>query len=154
MHFDDVTTVTGIANSAGTALTFVVPDREKGPHLRTFTDGFGNKASRIMDFVIVSRNTAPPEIYSISPAIGPTETEVTIYGTGFTAANNQVELGQNSIKGVSSLDGRSIKVRITSDFDVSTEHQRSGVSGEWPVSIYVANANGRAATPTVFVVRN
>lgn len=148
IHFGDHT-ITGIANIAGTSLTFVVPNVTKGPYFLTFTSGFGEEALRVMDFTVTLENATAPEMYSISPAIGPNGTTITIYGSGFTATNNQVEFGRSVVKGLPSPDGVSIVVTVAPELDIS-----KATGGEWPILIYLANENGRALKPQVFILKN
>ena len=147
IHFGG-TNITGNANADGTSLTFTVPDIKKGPYELTFTSESGEKAIRIMDFVITNENATAPEIYSISPAIGPNGSTITIYGSGFTPTDNQVEFGLNAVNGVPSSDGKSLVVTVTPGLDLSPQNK-----GEWPVFIYVANANGRVEKPSIFVIK-
>ena len=147
IHFDG-TDITGNASADGTTLTFTVPDIKKGPYELTFTSESGEKAIRIMDFVITDVNATAPEIYSISPAIGPNGSTITIYGSGFTPTDNQVEFGLNAVNGIPSSDGKSLVVTVTPGLDLSPQNK-----GEWPVFIYVANANGRVEKPSIFVIK-
>ncbi len=154
INFDD-TAITGIASSDGTSLTFAIPDIEKGPYELTFTSESGEEAIRIMDFVVTFQNATAPEIFSISPSLGADGTLITIRGTGFTATGNQIEFGQNVVAGVPSSDGKTLKVNVASGLEIPTsaEFSETGVA-EWPVFIYIANANGRVEEPGLFVIRN
>ena len=154
IHFGDEATVTGTA-FGGTALTFIVPNIKKGPYELTFTSESGEEAIRIMDFVITQQNATAPEIFSVSPSLGPDGALITIHGSGFTATGNQIEFGQNVVSNISSSDGKTLKVNVASGLEISSsaEFSETGVA-EWPVFIYVANANGRIEEPGLFVIRN
>ena len=107
-----------------------------------------------MDFVITVENATAPKIFSISPAIGPNGSTITIYGSGFTTTNNQVEFDQNVVKGIPSPDGRSMVVTVNPDIDFPDASVVAGLSyAEWPVFIFVANANGRVEKPAIFVIK-
>lgn len=155
INFGDTHSVTGTATLDGESLTFKVPDITKGPYFLTFTSGSGEEALRIMDFVITVENATAPEIFSISPAIGPNGSQITIYGSGFTLTNNQVEFGQNIVTGIPSPDGKSIVVNVTPNIGLPDASAIPGLDyAEWPVFIYIANANGRTERPSVFVIKN
>ena len=141
------TAVTGIASSDGKSLTFVVPNVNTGPYFLTFDDGAGLEALRVMDFVVTIENATAPEIYSISPSLGPTGTMITISGSGFTATNNTIEFGQKVVSGISSPDGTTLNVAVYPEEEIPP-------GGEWPVFVYLSNANGRALNPSVFIIRN
>jgi peptidoglycan hydrolase-like protein with peptidoglycan-binding domain len=151
IHFNDHI-ATGTASEDGTELVFTVPDIDKGPYELTFTNSSGEKALRIMDFAVVVENAIKPEIYSIFPPSGPLGTEITISGVNFAKENNTINFGQRAVEGVPSEDGKTIKVKVVSDIFMHPDVPNPD-NANWPIWVYLANENGFAPVPAIFLIK-
>lgn len=108
--------------------------------------------------VTITVQPSAPTISQLSPSSGPTSTQVTITGTGFTATNNIVYFDRASISNLNSSNGTSLTFTVPSG--------APGGCGPTPTSpcwsptvfqpgvfykVYVSNANGNSNSANFFV---
>jgi hypothetical protein len=132
----------GIASSDGKTLTFTVPSGIFGPVTLWIRVGNTNGMSNAMTLKVTAPvPAAVPTITALTPTSGPKGTVVTVTGTGFTATNNTVRLGDLvTIPGIASSDGKTLSFTMTLP---------------WPFkpSVKVSNAGGTSNAKTFTVTK-
>lgn len=93
-------------------------------------------------------NTSAPTISWLNPNYGATGTNVTVYGSGFTATNNTVHFGVGVIANLLSTDGTTLSFTVPSQLS-GYGTQNVGL-GTYNVS--VTNGNGYTTTALPFTV--
>lgn len=95
--------------------------------------------------IVATLGTPPPAITSYTPRSGKSGTVVSVSGSGFTSSGNEIYIGPTPIKGIASLDGKTLSFPVT----LETFGSPKGLPGSSftatstvPLWFYVVNANG------------
>ena len=132
----------GFSPSAMGTLDITIPkDGAKGKFDLWFTNTKGQSNKSFI--VVTDVNAVDPEVTSFTPMSGPTYTDITLTGKGFSKEWNEIYLGSKIIKGVTSLDGTTLTFKAEIDVPgVSPGQDMAGVSVSAPFWFYVVNPNG------------
>jgi hypothetical protein len=163
VHFDENNTVTARVIDTTTA-EFTMPTIEPGVYKAWLTQE--RSRSRNIVFNVVSDNSQPVRIDSISPSVLYNNTNITIQGTGFTPEGNLVYLGTFAFHDIPSRDGKTITFNIKpqkiSENDIPQEARAylsdAMIQGildldkiptngkEFPMAVQILNGNGHSNT--------
>lgn len=107
----------------------------------TNANGTSNKNATI---VIVDPNAVPPAVESVTPPTGNFGTSVTITGSGFLPTGNDVYFTTGKITGVSSLDGKTLRVVVPGEPMQGISGTLQGGGFMMMTNVYVTNTNGKS----------
>lgn len=132
----------GLSPSAVGTLDIIIPrDGAKGKFDLWFTNAKGQSNKSFV--VVTDVNAVDPEVSSFTPLSGPTYTDITLTGKGFSKEWNEVYLSSKIIKGITSLDGTTLTFKAEIDVPgVNPGQDVAGVSVSAPLWFYIVNPNG------------
>jgi peptidoglycan hydrolase-like protein with peptidoglycan-binding domain len=136
--------------SAFNALTINVPPLPQGRYDVVINNKQG--VSNSYFFVITGTSTPPVQITSISPTTGRYGDILVIRGSGFTATNNEVITTVGNIKGVPSLDGTTLTIKIE-PLAFQEISKSNNQNKKTPIGIVVVNDNGYAESPVPYTIQ-
>jgi len=135
-----------VSSETGTALTITIPNLPPGKYEVKVKEGSAVSPYGVGIWIGTGDNSPVPTISSISPESGLQGGTFTVYGTGFTKENNDAITTFGILRGLPSVDGKSIT--FTYDpFDeklVSYNEEAERTEYALPVNVTIMNTSGQS----------
>lgn len=140
--FDGEVVAENLSSEDGKSVTFTVPNTVSYGYKRISLINDANDEIPGTSFIVTVPGAEKPIVNSISPEKGGSETEVTVYGEGFSKERNDVLVSFGVLRGVVSKDGTSLTFKLNALKDVMELEGISEVEGEMPIHVIVINGGG------------
>lgn len=152
VHFGELYTLPDMPAENPGRLTFTIPARIPTGIYDLWVENEVGGKTRVSDkdafFVITPAGATAPSIASVAPAVAKWGNTVTVRGAGFTPTGNIARTSFGIFSGLSSPDGATISFTIEpavfKDAVLSAGGKSVGV--QFPMDIYIVNANGVSAS--------
>lgn len=134
------------SNQEGTKISFAVPkDLPLGKYRISVENSNGtSKSETIKIYILVTNSPAErPVVEKVEPREATYDSEITVFGKGFTTSGNSIHSMFGNVMNITSPDGKILKFKLSSMTKMENmrkENRLKNISIEVP--FYIANDNG------------
>lgn len=157
LHFGNSTSTPNLTSSDGVNLPFVIPKNlPLGKYELFVTNSNGmSKNETIKIYVLVTNNPSEgPTVEKVEPKEITYDSEITVYGKGFTANGNSIYSMFGNVMNLHSPDGKTLKFKPSSMNQMAKIYsEKSAKNMQIEVSFYIANDNGYNKEPASFIIK-
>lgn len=156
-HIGDGWLIKDIKTDSSSSLSLEIPkDLSVGKYDIWIENENGtSKSETIKIYIVVTNNPKErPIVEKVEPREATYDSEITIYGKGFTASGNNIYSGFGNIMNISSPDGKTLKFKVSSMAQMSKLRANKNLKNiPIEISFYIANDNGYNKEPASFVIK-
>lgn len=150
VYFSDSFKIGTVGSFTGDAVSVMVPEIPSGKYLLAF--GNKNGLSNTTFFIVTDEASPAVAVESVMPAVVSYGETISVTGSGFTAAGNDVITNFGKISNVSSTDGKTLRFAVTPDSLRPAAGRTKHKSVKLKVPVYVANGNGLSSDAVFFTL--